>query len=72
MGQKIQLIMELRLVEGVYDNQLNLVDVDATRIHAVIKVGEIMSSIGLQILSFWDREVLSKEFLNNAATFIKW
>ena len=48
---KIQFIMELKTIKRANNSGLNRVDVNEAHVNVVFKVGELMNSIGLHMLS---------------------
>ena len=63
--KKVEMIVELKLLEQINESGLNLVDVDGTHINVVIKVAELINVIGLDILSFWEDKFLRESKVGN-------
>ncbi len=57
--KKVSLIVTMRFLERMDACGLNLVEIDGTHINVVIKVAELINSIGLELLTFWDNHFLN-------------
>jgi len=56
--KKINVIMNIKLLEKLGDCGLNLVEVDGTHINLVIKVAELINSVGLLFVPFWELQCI--------------
>lgn len=52
--KKIQVIMEINLLQRIIDCRVNLDIVDGTHINIVIRIAELVTMIGIELLNFWD------------------
>ena len=52
--KKVQMIMSLKLLQRIGESGVNLDKVDGTHINIVIKLSELVSSIGLELINCWE------------------
>jgi len=52
--KKVQIIMSLNLLQRIGESGVNLDKIDGTHINIVIKIAELVSNIGLELMNFWE------------------
>ena len=52
--KKVQMIMNLNLLQRISASGVDLVTVDGTHINVVIKIAELVTLIGMELITFWE------------------
>ena len=52
--KKVQMIMNMNILQRIEESGINLDTVDGTHINIVIKISELVTTIGLELINFWE------------------